>query len=174
MHDYISLLRGINVGGRIVKMADLKNCYEAAGFTNIKTFLQSGNVTFMTDINNPRTLENVLEEAVTKRFNYMAKIFVISADDLKLILSNYPYDTSDDNYQYYIIFMRLDIAEQLYRAGREVESNIDKLALGDNVIYWKVKKGSTVDSPFSKLLVKTAFREFHTNRNIKTLAKLVA
>ena len=46
----VALLRGINVGGRNpVKMADLKACVEADGHTDVRTYIQSGNVLFTTD-----------------------------------------------------------------------------------------------------------------------------
>ena len=154
MNDYVSLLRGINVGGRMVKMADLKDCYESIGFSEVKTVLQSGNVTFTTNIYDSMALEEKLEEAVTKRFNYNAKIFVISVENMRLILRNYPYDASDETYQHYIIFIRPEMAEQLYEQGSNLKSDMDEITLGNNVIYWKVNKGSTTQSPFSKLLGK--------------------
>ena len=47
--SYIALLRGINVGGRTIKMADLGRCFADLGFENVKTVLQTGNVLFRAD-----------------------------------------------------------------------------------------------------------------------------
>jgi uncharacterized protein (DUF1697 family) len=45
--QYLALLRGINVGGKnIIKMADLKACFESLGFSDVVTYIQSGNVLF--------------------------------------------------------------------------------------------------------------------------------
>ena len=45
--QYLALLRGINVGGNnIIKMADLKACFERLGFTGVATYIQSGNILF--------------------------------------------------------------------------------------------------------------------------------
>ena len=50
MAQYVALLRGINVGGNnLIKMADLKACFEAQGFGNVATYIQSGNVLFTSD-----------------------------------------------------------------------------------------------------------------------------
>ncbi|NCP46313.1 MAG: DUF1697 domain-containing protein, partial [Flavobacteriales bacterium] len=50
MNQYLALLRGINVGGNnIIKMVDLKACFEKMGFTDVKTYIQSGNVIFTSD-----------------------------------------------------------------------------------------------------------------------------
>ncbi|MCA9362448.1 DUF1697 domain-containing protein, partial [Candidatus Kaiserbacteria bacterium] len=55
---HIALLRGINVGGNnIIKMTDLRACVEAAGFMDVSTYIQSGNIIFT----NPRTSTAALE-----------------------------------------------------------------------------------------------------------------
>ncbi|NIP26808.1 MAG: DUF1697 domain-containing protein, partial [Phycisphaerae bacterium] len=47
MRQYAALLRGINVGGKnIIKMADLRACFERMGFSDVRTYIQSGNVLF--------------------------------------------------------------------------------------------------------------------------------
>ena len=43
---YIALLRGINVGGKVLKMVDLKTAAATLGFEEIQTYLQSGNMVF--------------------------------------------------------------------------------------------------------------------------------
>jgi uncharacterized protein (DUF1697 family) len=50
MARYVALLRGINVGGKNpIKMTDLKACFEAEGFEDVATYIQSGNVVFTSD-----------------------------------------------------------------------------------------------------------------------------
>jgi uncharacterized protein (DUF1697 family) len=174
MGKYVSLLRGINVGGRNIKMKDLQDCYASIGITDVKTYLQSGNVTFNAAETDETLITKKLELAVSDRFNYPAKIFVLVEDKLKQIIENYPFDSTDNMYQYYVIFTRKGIAKNLYNQGESLKSELDKIALGEGVLYWKVLKGITVDSPFSKLLVKCEFKDFHTNRNLKTLSKLLS
>jgi len=174
MRKYISLLRGINVGGRNIKMADLIDCYSSIGLTNSKTFLQSGNVTFDIEEADIDLIKTNLELAVSKTFNFPARIFVLSVDKLKAIIERYPFENCDNSYQYYVIFINNILATKLYEQGVGLKSQIEDVALGDDVVYWKVQKGMTVKSPFSKLLVKSEFKDFHTNRNINTLTKLLS
>jgi uncharacterized protein (DUF1697 family) len=174
MNHYVTLLRGINVGGRVIKMTDLKSVYQQVGVKDVKTFLQSGNVTFSSNSNDPISLRSQLEQAVSTKFNYDAKIFVLRREQLKYAYKNYPFVNSDEQYQNYVIFMESNLANKLYELGKTLKPDIDKLALGKDVVYWQVEKGMTITSPFSKLLVKPEFREFHTNRNIKTIAKLLS
>jgi uncharacterized protein (DUF1697 family) len=53
MIKYVAFLRGINVGGRIIKMADLKVCFEKMDLNNVATLLNSGNVVFESDLKAP-------------------------------------------------------------------------------------------------------------------------
>ena len=63
--EYVAFLRGVNVGGRIIRMAELKACFEKAGFSEVKTFLQSGNITFESD-KDKADLKNEIEVLLTK------------------------------------------------------------------------------------------------------------
>jgi uncharacterized protein (DUF1697 family) len=88
---YVVFLRGINVGGRIVKMAELKTCLEKAGLKNVKTILQTGNVIFECDKTDISKLKQMIEAALTKSFNYPAKVQVFPAESLHKIIKGYPF-----------------------------------------------------------------------------------
>ena len=79
MTKYAALLRGVNVGGRIVKMADLKICLEKAGLEDVKTLLQSGNVVFESKLD-AAGLKRLIETKLTETFSYPAKAQVLSID----------------------------------------------------------------------------------------------
>jgi uncharacterized protein (DUF1697 family) len=172
MQTYISLLRGINVGSRTIKMVDLKECYEQAGFSNVSTFLQSGNVVFTSRLPNPEAVQSQLEAAVSSKFNYPAKIMVLEHRALQPIIDHYPFDSTDVHYQHYVIFLRPGLTGALTTDGAELDPKLEEVAVGDNVVYWKVEKGMTLRSHFAKVLTRPDFKEFHTVRNLNTLRKL--
>jgi len=61
--QYITLLRGINVGGNnIIKMTDLKSCFEDMGFTGVSTYIQSGNVIFFSGEQDKAKLTTKIEK----------------------------------------------------------------------------------------------------------------
>ena len=65
MNTYISLLRGINVSGqKIIKMADLKTLFESLGFTNVKTYIQSGNIVFCSKESDHHEIKNLIERKI--------------------------------------------------------------------------------------------------------------
>jgi uncharacterized protein (DUF1697 family) len=67
MEQMIALLRGINVGGRSLPMAELRTLCGELGWQNVKTYIQSGNIVFAAD-GKPVALESALEEAIERRF----------------------------------------------------------------------------------------------------------
>jgi Protein of unknown function (DUF1697) len=75
---YVALLRGINVGGRtLVKMADLKNCFENLGFDEVSTYIASGNVLFESDEGATADLATTIEGAIEQRFELPVKVVVL-------------------------------------------------------------------------------------------------
>ena len=71
MNQYVALLRGINVGGKnLIKMTDLAACFQAQGFANVRTYIQSGNVIFSADETDQSRLTGLLEDALTKAFHW--------------------------------------------------------------------------------------------------------
>jgi uncharacterized protein (DUF1697 family) len=167
---YVALLRGINVGGRIIKMADLRSCCEKAGLKNVATVLQSGNVIFESDRKN---LKSELEKALQARFNYAARAQVVPVDRLAKIVKQYPF-MADDSKHGYVIFFENGLEKQLLSENIPEAPALETFKAGDGVVYWRVDKGSTLKSPLSKYIVKAAYRDFNTNRNINTLRKILA
>jgi len=168
---YAAFLRGVNVGGRIIRMADLKTCLEKAGFSDVKTYLQSGNVTFESD-NNEAELKKQIETLLTKTFNYPAKAQVIPMDNLRKIIDSNPFGSVSADYHQYVIFIENDLETKLVaEAGKQLG---EEVKAGHGVVYWKVMKGQTLKSPFAKLLTKSKYKDFNTNRNINTLQKIAA
>jgi uncharacterized protein (DUF1697 family) len=68
---YVALLRGINVGGKnLIKMPELKACFEVAGFQEVVTYIQSGNVPFRSAGSGSAALARRIEEMLTSTFGY--------------------------------------------------------------------------------------------------------
>jgi len=92
MTVYISLLRGINVGGnKKIRMADLRQLYESLGFTGAKSILQSGNVVFESDTNDADALARQIEVGIEKTFDFHSDVIIRSADELQDIIAANPF-----------------------------------------------------------------------------------
>jgi uncharacterized protein (DUF1697 family) len=89
MQRYAAFLRGVSPMN--VKMSELKQCFEAAGFSDVRTLLSSGNVVFSTREASEKALERSIEAAIKKDLGQPLLTFVRSIDALQAILASDPY-----------------------------------------------------------------------------------
>jgi uncharacterized protein (DUF1697 family) len=93
---YISILRGINVSGqKKILMADLKALYIELGFTNVLTYIQSGNVIFGAKIKDRIKLKSKIEVAIKNKYNFKVPIIVRTHGELEEIIKQLPFDEID-------------------------------------------------------------------------------
>jgi uncharacterized protein (DUF1697 family) len=93
MTAFVAFLRGVNLGKRQMKMAELRACCEAMGLRNVKTILASGNVRFET--HGTSGLRTRLEEALAERFRYPVKVVLRSVDEIEAMIASDPFGAVD-------------------------------------------------------------------------------
>ena len=92
MTTYITMLRGINVGGhKKIKMDVLKQLYVELGYTNVQTYIQSGNVIFLTQDTDTADLEKRISKQILKVTGFEVPVLVLKLDELKQIVENNPF-----------------------------------------------------------------------------------
>lgn len=171
---YAALLRGINVGGRQIKMAELKTCIEQAGFMNVKTLLQSGNVVLESDLP-AGVVRKKLEQTVGETFGYEAVIFVYPLQAIADIVAASPFNKPEKDWHSYIVFVDGDDAlNTMQGLINNVDTTAEEAKLGDGVVYWTVPVGGTLTSAFAKQMAKGKLKFSLTNRNKRTLQKMAA
>ncbi|SMQ85755.1 Uncharacterized conserved protein, DUF1697 family [Devosia lucknowensis] len=89
-----AFLRGINLGKRQMKMAELKACLEADGFAEVKTILASGNVRLAAD-GTPDAIKARLEKAIAAQFGFEVGVVLRSEEELETMLREHPFGTLD-------------------------------------------------------------------------------
>ncbi|MFM9874489.1 MAG: DUF1697 domain-containing protein [Fimbriimonadaceae bacterium] len=173
MTKFVIFLRGINVGGVRIAMSELKSCLQEAELTNVKTYLQTGNVTCESD-KSAETIKTFTEKALSAQFNYKAFVLVYTQPELEEIVKNYPWLESPPNtHRYAILWSDPKIQSELLKFAQTNIQPDEKVASGKNVIYWQVPRGITVTSSFGKFLGKPKFKSTTTNRNLNTLEKMI-
>lgn len=169
MKKYIAFLRGINVGNIRIKMPDLKAAFEKMGFQNVATYLQTGNVVFESE-KNISEIKAILEKGLSETFHYQAFVLLYAYDILQEIVNKYPFK-QEENYHAYVIFVEGNaIFEELVNISQGIEEEISK---GNSVLYWKVAKGESLNTPFAKITAKAKYKSGLTVRNINTLEKML-
>jgi len=89
MRRYAAFLRGVSPMN--AKMPEVKKCFEAAGFRDVKTLLSSGNVVFSAGASSEAALQNKIEAAMKKHLGNAFLTIVRPLDALRAILDSDPY-----------------------------------------------------------------------------------
>lgn len=178
MEHWIALLRGVNVGGITIRSAELRELFESLGFEGVRTVLASGNVAFEADApggHGAAGLKSRIEQALRDRFGYDAWIVLLTRDRLQAVVDAFPFDALREGWHPYVLFASepAPLAE-LLEAAPNLDPDDETIAPGEQVIYWHCRRAVGIDSPFSKLTAKARFKPTTTNRNLRTLQKLLA
>jgi uncharacterized protein (DUF1697 family) len=87
MTRYVALLRGINVGGKnLIRMPELRAVFDANGFENVSTYIQSGNVLFDAPGAPAPQLTKRIEKMLAKSFDYVPIVVVRSRKQMRAIV----------------------------------------------------------------------------------------
>ncbi len=90
---YLSLLRGINIGGRKkIRMQDLAQLYEAMGFLNVRTYIQSGNVIFEAADEDGARVASRIEDGIRRRYGFDVRVLIKTAPQMRRVLDDKPFD----------------------------------------------------------------------------------
>jgi len=177
MTAWVALLRGVNVGGVTIRNADLSALMrDELGFDDVRTVLASGNVSFETSTPASRRakLKATIEAALRDRFGYDAWIVLVTRAEVETAIEKFPFDSSVADRQPWVVFGSDDsVLDELTDAAASLDDSADPVKRGAGVIYWNPVKGTTVDTPFGKLLSRQAYRSSTTNRNLRTLQKII-
>lgn len=177
MTRYVALLRGVNVGGVNIRMADLAEVFRGLGLSDVKTVLASGNVLFDADAD-ASALKPRIEAGLRERFGYEAWVHVLSIDEIRRIVDAFPFDAERDGWHPYVIFLMGELLTndepRSALLGLELDPALESIADGHGVLYWTVERGHTLDSVVGKASGRATFKALTTTRNLRTLIKLLA
>lgn len=174
MTRYIAFLRGINVGGNnMIKMQDLKDCLLKAGFANVHTYIQSGNVLFESDIAQAQ-LADKIKASIHQTFGMELGVVVFSAAQWKAVIKAAPKDWGKDTtYKHNILIMLepYDMKQTMYEFG-EIKPEIEAAQAGKGVIYQSSSMKYVGRTTYSKIVGKPVYKQV-TIRNYNTATKLL-
>ena len=176
LKTYIVLLRGINVGGKNkVPMSELKNCLEELGFSNVSTYIASGNVILESD-KHPTAIKARIEKSLPSRFKLhseLIKVLVLSRNQLQAVIDNKPKGFGEQPMKYHsdaIFLMDIDSAQVMQVFNPR--EGVDKVWPGDGVIYSQRLSSQRTKSRLNKIMGTPAYKSM-TIRNWSTTTKLL-
>ncbi|MGZ9584355.1 DUF1697 domain-containing protein [Paenibacillus marinisediminis] len=179
MTTYIALLRGINVGGKnMIKMSELKQMCEAIGLSQIRTYIQSGNVLFKSD-QDEESIRKLMEHEIERVFGFSISVVIRTAEEIKRVADSCPFSEKEieesaascDGESLYAAFL-LDkpSPESMDRLKNSNNENDEYRIVGRDVylLFRSSIRNSKLANNLNKLDVPA------TTRNFKTINKLIA
>ncbi len=176
MSKYIAFLRAINVGGHIVKMDHLRQLFEALRFSNVETFIASGNVVFDSPSKNPKTLEKKIETLLGETFGYRVDTFVRSTSELATVAIYKPFDDSElegDGNVLYVAFTSDEPSSDSKRKLLACINEVDDFQVYGREVYCLSRK-KLGESKFTGAQLVRILGTPVTVRNANTVKRLAA
>lgn len=176
MARYVALLRGINVGGNnIVKMSELKACFESLGYQNVHTYINSGNVIFESSETESQRLTQAIETALKKTFGFELRVVVYSREQLQAIVQNAPkgFGTKPAEYRYDFIFLKPPLTAEEAMTVVSPKEGVDRVVPGTAALYSSRLTARAVQSRLGKIVGTKPYQNM-TIRNWNTTIKLLA
>jgi len=175
MNKYLSILRGINVSGqKIIKMDSLKSLFEIQNFSNVKTYIQSGNIIFCSEINNKIKVEQRVEKIINDKYNFTVPAIILSYNDLQNIITNNPF-SQNGNFDFsklYVTFLKTAPDKSLAKNILNIASSSDQFEFLNNSIYLYCPNGYG-KTKFNNNFFENKLNVSATTRNWKTINKLL-
>lgn len=170
---FVALLRGVNVGGNnIISMRELKERFEAIGFTDVSTYINSGNVIFTTKETDPRKTEIKIEKMLSKDFQLDSKVVVRSLAEMEQLVKSLPKSwTGDRDWRYNVMFLRHTIDSEDIIAELQFKTGVEHVSYVPGTLLWSAQVTSLNQTSMQKLSSRKIFREM-TVRNLNTTKKL--
>ena len=175
MITYISLLRGVNVGGRKILMTELKQLYESLKFKRVKSYIQSGNIIFRSSNPEIKALEEEIESKLLENYDFQIPIFIRTITELNKIIESNPF-TDDDLKNIYITFLKdkpINVPVNLIEDRKDAS---EKFLINQREIYLFLPNGygrTKISNNFfeSKLKLPATTRNWRTVTQLYNLAK---
>lgn len=172
---WAALLRGINLGKRQLKSAELKAVVEGMGFTEVKTILASGNVVFEAGDAKPEALERDLHAALEKQTGLKSEVFVRNRADLEKIVAANPFpDEAEARPSYLVVSFHREPVDKaaIARLATSYEGPERMVAIGRE-LFTDFPDGQG-RSNLIPAMQKAKLWKQNTARNWNTVLKLLA
>ncbi|MBH2007349.1 DUF1697 domain-containing protein [Candidatus Saccharibacteria bacterium] len=173
---YVALLRGINVGGNNkVAMSELRDCFERLGFSNVSTYINSGNLFFACDETDIAALIHKCEVAIEDRFGFIVVATVISKDDFEDALDHAPgwwADGTQGMRNDALFVIAPTTAKEVLTELQKKTSTVDKLDSYGQVVFWTLPMADYNKSVVPKIIGTPIYRRI-TMRSSTTVKRLL-
>ncbi|MGB7203530.1 MAG: DUF1697 domain-containing protein [Pyrinomonadaceae bacterium] len=170
---YIALPRGINVtGSNMIKMSELKAAFEALGFENVVTYINSGNVAFDAKKSTEASLIKKIAPAVEKLAGKPISVMIREQKEILRVLKNNPFDGQYESHkEMHVLFLNEELTEENKKILTENVPPPERFSVSGREIYCHLPLG-VADSYLGRGLFERKLKISVTARNWRTVEKL--
>ena len=169
------MLRGINVSGqKKIKMADLKSLYHSMGFSNVETYIQSGNVIFDIGSESKIEIKSRIEKAIEEKYKFHVSVVIRTNHEIAEIIENNPFgpvDLVEDGTKVLVTFLSSKPANDKISGINKYVVIPEKLVVVEKEVYLYCPNGYG-KSKLSNTFLEKKLSVGATTRNWKTVHKL--
>ena len=173
---YCVFLRGINISGKNkIAMSDLKAQFESLGYQDVRTYLNSGNIVFSSDIQNLFEVRCSIEEMIRNSFGYDIPAYIISEKELQQILRHAPkwWGTEDkEKYDNLIFILSDESPQEISNMIGPVSEGLEQIEIYQNIIFWTFDRKSYQKCNWWKKTASSSIAEKLTIRTAGTIKKV--
>jgi uncharacterized protein (DUF1697 family) len=172
---YVAFLRAINVGGHTVKMDRLRSLFESLGFTDVSTFIASGNVIFEAPEADARAREQRIERHLHKSLGFEVGTFIRSMEELAAVAAYVPFpkEPVGPASRLWIGFLPAPLSDEARRALMSLQTEVDVFDAHGREWYW-LRRGKLMESLITGPQLGKVLQMSTTTRNQNTVQRLVA
>ncbi|WP_147614188.1 DUF1697 domain-containing protein [Treponema pectinovorum] len=166
--DYVALLRGINVGNSVkINMKELKILFEQCGFSNVSTYINSGNVIFESEDDKNTVTENI-EKALHITIGNEIKVLLKTKNEIAKIADAIPNDwQNNDEQKTDVAYLFESIDDENIINELPVKKEYIKLIYVKGALIWNVHRKDYSRSHINKIISHKAYKDM-TIRNVNT------
>jgi uncharacterized protein (DUF1697 family) len=170
---YVAFLRAINVGGKaIVSMAVIKEALVDIGLSDVRTYINSGNVIFSTRAADTQKLAARIEKALEERTGMPIKVLVMDHRGLKKLVDAIPRNWVDDKtMRTYVLMLWKELDDRKILDRLPVRPGVDNVRYAPGAVIWQVERKNVTKSGMSRI-VGTPDYKLMTIRSANTMRKL--
>jgi uncharacterized protein (DUF1697 family) len=168
----VALLRGINVGGNgMVSMAELKKTFEKLGFTDVRTYINSGNIIFRPSAAHPADARRI-EQALAKDFGLEIKVVLRSEKELARVVKAIPNNwVNDKTMKCDVMFLFDEVDKRSILKQMPFNPEIEDSMYIPGAVIWRIDREKIGKSRILKLVGTKLYKQM-TVRNPNTVRKL--
>lgn len=177
MHHYIAFLRGINLGKRRPPMAELRALFGKMSFTDVTTFIASGNVIFASKVADSRKIERTIEADLQKALGYAVDTFVRTRAEVAAIAAFRPFpkaDLENPAHTVYAAFLKETFGAGQSRKFLACRTEVDEFRVEGRELYWLCRTKSNESTVWASPAMKAVRLPTSSMRNLTTVRKLAA